>query len=120
VHRLDQALDALQQALSSPPRLEHPWRQIVHDRLAVLVDELTAEQTVAADTWLTARAGRLQRERDAIMARLTVLSTMLAEHPDLEQVRAGLQRLVHDVAHHHARADDLVYDGAGLDVGGSD
>ncbi len=119
MQRLEQALDGLQQALSSPPRLQQPWRHIVTERLQLVADELTAERTVATDTWLAARASHLHRERDRLAARLTVLAARLQE-ADLAPVRAALQRLVLDLQHHHARVTDLLYDAYAMDVGGSE
>jgi hypothetical protein len=120
VQRLEEALDGLQQALTSPPRLEQPWRQIVRDRLATVGEELTAEHTVATDSWLSARAGHLDRERDRLVARLAVLSSRLGESGDVEALRTALQRLVLDVTHHHGRVTDLLYDAYAMDVGGSE
>jgi hypothetical protein len=119
VQRLERALDGLQQALSSPPRLRQPWAHIVSERLQLVADELTAERTAVTDSWLSPRAGHLLRERDRLVARLTVLDSRL-EEVDLEPVRSALQRLVLDVQHHHARVNDLLYDAYAMDVGGSE
>lgn len=120
MNHLEAALQGLEQALGAPPRSPHPWRYIVRERLGVVVEALTAEQDVATDSWLVVRSQRLHRERDRLMARLTVLAAMLEDHADLEAVRVGLRRLVEDVSRHLARMTDLVYDDVELEVGGSD
>jgi hypothetical protein len=120
VERLEEVLDGLQQALSSPPRLEQPWRHIVRERLSAVVDGLTAERTVATDPWLSARAHHLHREREGLLARAAVLAARLEDGGDTEAVRAALQRLVLDVRHHGARVTDLLYDAYAMDVGGSE
>jgi hypothetical protein len=120
VQRIEEAVRALQEALASPPRLQQSWRHIVQERLAVVNDELTAERTVAADTWLSARAHHLRRERTRLLSRLRVLGAMVVESPDVEAVRQSLVRLVQDIEHHHQRVNDLVYDAVGLDMGGSE
>ena len=120
MQRFENAVESLEQALLSPPRLSRPWGHIVRQRAARVADALTAESPVAVDPWLAARAGCLERERNNLLSRLSVLGSLLAEAPDPEPVRESLRRLLLDVRHHHQRVNDLVYDALALDVGGSD
>jgi hypothetical protein len=120
MQRLETALESLEQALLSPPRLQQSWRHIVRQRAVQVAEALTAESAVAVDSWLSARAGHLERERNALLTRLTVLRTLLAEASDIEPVRDSMRRLLLDVRHHHQRVNDLAYDALALDVGGSE
>ena len=120
MQRFDNAVESLEQALHSPPRFHRSWSYIVRLRAAQVADALTAESPVAVDSWLAARVGHLDRERNRLLTRLTVLAAMLDECPDIESVRESFTRLVLDVRHHHQRLNDLAYDALALDVGGSE
>ena len=120
MQRLEQAVVGLEQILTSPHRLQQSWRNMVRQRLGAVCEELTAERAVAADTWLSARANSLHRERNRLIARLSVLGTMVVDSTDPELVRQNLLRLVHDIQRHHQRVNDLAYDAVGMDVGGSE
>ena len=120
MERFESALESLEQALQSPPRLQQSWRHIVRHRAGQVADALTAEGPVAVDSWLSARAGHLERERNMLLTRLSILRTLLAEASDVEQVRDNMRRLLLDVRHHHQRVNDLAYDALALDVGGSE
>lgn len=114
------AVEGLEAALASPPAFQQPWRHIVRERLGEVCEALTAERTAAGESWLSARAGHLQRERNRLLVRLSVLGTMVVEASDVEAVRTNLLRLVPDLHHHHQRMNDLVYDAVAMEVGGSE
>ncbi len=102
------------------------WLQMVRQRLPRIMEALSAEQPDAADCALAARARQLTAERNRLLHQLRALGPALAEGrvpdavaTDLEELRRRLLRLVHDISHHHQRVNDLVYDGAWRDVGGS-
>jgi hypothetical protein len=124
MQRFENAVESLEEALQSPPQLQRSWGHIVHHRTRAVAEALTAESPVAVDTWLSARAGCLERERNRLLTRLSVLGsmlgTMLTDGTDLEPVRESLRRLARDVRHHHQRVTDLTYDALALDVGGSE
>jgi hypothetical protein len=120
VQQLALAVEGLEAALASPPRFQQPWRHIVRERLGEVCEALTAERTGAGDSWLSARAGHLQRERNRLLVRLSVLGTMVTEATDVEAARTNLLRLVPDLHHHQQRMNDLVYDAVAMDVGGSE
>jgi hypothetical protein len=119
MQRFDRAIESLEQALHSPPRFQQSWRHIVRQRADEVADVLTAESPVAVDSWLTARVSHLERERNRLLARLTVLGALLTDGSELDPVRDRFHRLLLDVRHHQ-RLNDLVYDALALDVGGSE
>jgi hypothetical protein len=118
--RFENAMESLEQALHSPPRFQQSWRHIVRQRADEVAAVLTCESPVAVDSWLAARVSRLERERNRLLARLTVLARLLGEGSDPESVRERFHRLVLDIRHHHQRLNDLAYDALALDVGGSE
>ena len=120
MQRFESAVESLEQALQSPPKFQQSWGHIVRQRAGQLAEALTAESPVAVDSWLAARVGHLERERNRLLTRLSVLATLLAESTDLETVRESFRRLVLDARHHHQRVNDLAYDALALDVGGSE
>ena len=120
MQRFENAVESLEQALQSPPRFQRSWGHIVRLRAVQVAEALTAESPVAVDSWLAARVAHLERERNRLLTRLTVLGAMLSESADVDSVRESFRRLVLDVRHHHQRVNDLAYDALALDVGGSD
>jgi hypothetical protein len=124
MQRFENAVESLEEALHQPPQLQRSWGHIVRHRTREVAEALTAESPVAQDSWLSARAGCLDRERNRLLTRLSVLGTtlgtMLAEGADLEPVRDSLRRVALDARHHHQRVTDLTYDALALDVGGSE
>jgi uncharacterized protein (DUF2267 family) len=119
MHRLEAALARLDTALAASPRLEEPWRQVVRDRLGDVAAELSDERAVAGDTGLDARADHLHRERNRLLARISVLGPMV-DNGDPDAVRTAVARLLQDVHHHHERVNDLAYDAVAMEVGGSE
>lgn len=120
MQRFENAVESLEQALQSPPRFQQSWGHIVRQRAGHVADALTAESPVAVDSWLAARASHLDRERNRLLTRLSVLRSLLDATTDVEPVRESLRRLLRDVRHHHQRVNDLTYDALALDVGGSE
>lgn len=124
MQQLQLAVAGLEQALACPPRKQRTWRSLVRQRMASVGDALTAERLDAEECELVARAGRLERERTYLLDRLGVLGNRLTEPPgdreEAERLRQRLQRLSTDIAHHQQRVNELAYDAAGRDVGGSE
>ncbi len=116
---LERAILGLAQALDSPRR-HHMWRWLVRHRMAAVKDALTAERDATQDAWLAAREAGLERERQALVARLTTLGPQILDAADVEPARAELKRLVADLERHRQRLNDLVYDTMALDLGGSE
>lgn len=120
MQRLDQAVDVLEQLVTSPLRLQESWRRTVREQLATICEALYEERTGTSDSWLSARAGHLHRERNRLIARISVLAGMVAESADVEPLRQSLLRIAQDVQHHAQRVSDLVYDAVAMEVGGSE
>lgn len=117
------AMQGLQQALEAPRRPGVPdgnWRWTVRQRMGGVRDALIAETGHGGEGWLAAREGGLLRERTLLLNRLSALGPRVLESPDLDVVRADLQRLLTDVAHHLQRIHDLAYDEVELELGGSE
>jgi hypothetical protein len=122
MQRLELAISGVEQALR--PAAGFPV-QLVRQHLPGLVEALGAEQTEVGDQTSAARARRLARERNRLLRQLRALTPELPEgclvdDAQAEELRRALLRLLHDIAHHHQRVNDLVYDGAWRDVGGSE
>jgi hypothetical protein len=95
------------------------WRWQVRRALVEVRDLLSVDVPVARDSWLAARRGGMQRERDALMARLNRLGArVLRESP--REVRPEVRRLLVDVDHHLQRRRDLAWDEVELELGGSE
>jgi len=116
---LEHAILGLQQALDAPRR-HHVWRRLVRHRMAGVRDALARELPREGDAWLAARELSLSRDRDSLLRRIALLGPLVLETPDIETLRADLQRLLADVEHHRQRLNDLVYDSVSLELGGSE
>ena len=64
--------------------------------------------------------GRSARERAALLSRLAAYGPKVLEHPDVDEVRVGLKRLLGDIDHYVQRQHDLAYDEVELEIGGSE
>jgi hypothetical protein len=51
---------------------------------------------------------------------LAAFGPVVLEHPDVDEVRVGLKRLLADIDHHVQREHDLAYDEVELEIGGSE
>jgi hypothetical protein len=96
------------------------WRWTVRRHLGQVRDAIEREHLDPADGWLSARHGRSARERAALLSRLAAYGPLVLEHPDLDEVRAGLKRLLGDIEHYVQRQHDLAYDEVELEIGGSE
>jgi hypothetical protein len=120
---LPAALQALDQSLDAPRRAGIPlgnWRWVVRQRMGSVRDELLGERAGSKDGWLAARGGAAFRERNALLSRLTELSSQVLESPDIEATRIELKRLVVDVNRHLQRLNDIAYDEVEMEIGGSE
>lgn len=139
MQRLTQAVAGLEQAIRRTPVADttpapataaaalteqtgwhDSWRYAVRERLLDVADALAEESAGADDGWLSARGDHLRRERKRLLTRLSLLAPTIAEEADPEQVRVGVGRFVCDLHHHLRRMHDLLYDAAGMEVGGSE
>jgi hypothetical protein len=120
---LSAALQTLDHALDAPRRPGIPlgnWRWVVRQRMGVVRDVLVGEAAGSDDGWLAARGGAAFRERNALLARLTVFGAQVLETPDVEATRLELKRLLMDIQRHVQRLNDLAYDEVELELGGSE
>ncbi len=120
---LPMALQALDQCLDAPRKPGIPlgnWRWVVRQRMGVVRDELLGEKAGSKDGWLAARGGAAFRERNALLSRLSELSTQVLETPDVEATRIELKRLLVDVNRHMQRLNDIAYDEVEMEIGGSE
>jgi len=120
---LTDALTGLSAAAQVPRRDGAPtttWRWSVRQRMGPVRDALMQESSGSDDGWLAARGGAAFRERNVLLARLGDLGSRVLEDPDVDAVRADVERLVTDVTHHVQRVNDLAYDEVELELGGSE
>lgn len=116
------ALTGLNQALDSP-RIHgalEPWRRAVGDSMLILRECLTREAAVADDGWLADRSRLMQRERRALLGRLSALRVRIEHAIEVDPLRMELKRLLVDVNHHVQRVHDLAYDEVEMEIGGSE
>lgn len=107
-------------ALDSPRHNVDAWRWAVRRHLVPVRDHLLGEHPDRGEAWLSARASRAQRERDALLARLSTLATQVMVTDDVEDVAGRLARFLTDAEHHDQRLHDLAYDDVELEIGGSE
>jgi hypothetical protein len=96
------------------------WRWNVRRHLTPVRERLLREHSPRREAWLSARALRALRERDALLARLNDLSSHVLVTTDIEALAAQLSRLLVDIDHHAQRLHDLAYDDVELEIGGSE
>jgi hypothetical protein len=96
------------------------WRWSVRRQLVPVRDRLLREHPARREAWLSARATRMLRERDELIARLNAVSAEVLSAPDVDDLADRLSRLLADIARHHQRVDDLAWDDVELEIGGSE
>lgn len=120
---LQAALAGLSQVIEAPcaPGTQAGnWRWTVRQRLGQLREGLSAETARAHDGWAVAREGSVLRERYTLMKRIAELGPLVLENPELDAVRHDVRRLVADVHHHRQRLQNVAWDEAEVDFGGSE
>lgn len=114
--RLDSAIRDVNELLTTPRA--HPARaRVVRARIARLHAALLSEPS-SGEGWQTARKDHLVRERGRLAARLHALASRAELGSEL--FSAELKRFVLDLQRHRQRVNDLVYDSASMDLGGSE
>jgi predicted secreted Zn-dependent protease len=116
------ALAGLHRALDAPFSATEAggWRWTVRRAMGPVRDALEREYHGSADGWQSARHGRSLREQAALVRRLAAYGPVVLEHPDVDEVRQGLKRLLADIDHHVQRQHDLAYDEVEQEIGGSE
>jgi hypothetical protein len=116
---LDNAVLGFQQAIDSPRR-HRLWRWLVRQRMAGVHDALAAVRAKDGEAWLAAKEESLQRERSALVTRLSVLGQRVNDQPDIDALDEDLHRFLTDLLRYRQRLHDLVYDSVSLELGGSE
>lgn len=119
LHDLSAALES-QRRSTEPDIVSGTWRWKVRQHLAGIRDLLANESAWHQDSWLAARGGAVFRERNALLARVSILGPQVLQNSDVAALRRDLHRLVTDVAHHRQRLHDLAYDEVEYELGGSE
>ncbi len=116
---LDNAISRLHAALDDED-IAPRWAWRVRQRLSAVKDALADEQVRVRDGWLAARAGRTDRARTQLLARVADLGSRVLERHDADPVPQELRRLLLDLERFRQRLHDLVYDSVSLELGGSE
>ena len=119
---LDQAIHDLESAAEdSSTASENPgaWRSAVRERLQ-RVRAGMAEPLGSRDGWLVARAEHAERDRCALLERITSATKRVSEPRSTTTVLPEIRRLTRDLAHYRQRLHDLNYDAVELELGGFD
>lgn len=116
---LESAIAELKETLSGP-RTASNWRWLVRQRLAVLRQALSDENSQSWDGWLAARSGVTDRERRQLLARVSTVGSGMLDRLENDRVAIEVRRLVNDLEHYCQRMHDLVYDSVALEIGGSE
>ena len=83
-------------------------------------DALEREYHGSADGWLVRPPRPVAPRAAALVRRLAAYGPVVLEHPDVDEVRQGLKRLLADIDHHVQRQHDLAYDEVEQEIGGSE
>jgi hypothetical protein len=92
----------------------------VRQRLGLVRDGLAAEHPQARDGWAVARERSVLRERQRLLTRLAIISPRILDAPEPESIRTEIKRLLHDIDRHRQRMQDVTWDEAEVDFGGSE
>lgn len=116
-------LDDLSAAIDLQPRAgvsATSWRWSVRQRLIGIRELLLGQTEPGEDAWGAARRDVAQRDRQALLVRLSTLGPQVLEDEDLEGVRRELARFVRDVRRYVQRGHDLAWDEVEQEFGGSE
>jgi len=115
IHELESAAEDATTASANPGA----WRTAVRERLQ-RVRAGMAEPLGSRDGWLVARAQHAERDRCALLERITATSTRMSEGRPTTTVLPEVRRLTRDLVHYGRRLRDLDYDAVELELGGFD
>lgn len=114
IHDLESAAEDTSMAGSNPTA----WRTAVRERLQ-RVRALMSEPLASRDGWLVARAQRAERDRCALVERMSAMTNRLMEGRP-SRTQPDVRRLTRDLSHYRRRLYDLDYDAVELELGGFD
>lgn len=115
IHDLENAAEDTTTASANPGA----WRTAVRDRLQ-RVRVGMAEPLGSRDGWLVARTQHAERDRCALLERITATATRMSEVRPTTTVLPEIRRLTRDLTHYGQRLRDLDYDAVELELGGFD
>jgi len=119
---LEQAIHDLESAAEDPSTASaNPgaWRTAVRERLQKVRAGMT-EPLGSRDGWLVARAQHAERDRCALLERITATTTRMSEARPTTAVIPEIRRLTRDLSRYGQRVRDLDYDAVELELGGFD
>lgn len=94
------------------------WRTTMRERLQRVRSVMT-EPLRSRDGWLVARTQHVDKERSALVERISAMSARIGEaRPNA--VLPDVRRLSTDLGHYRQRVRDLDYDAVELELGGFD
>lgn len=121
--QLQVAMAGLALALDAPrpsgPQLG-VWRFTVRQRLTSVREGLASETPHAHAGWAVARERAVLRERQSLLTRMATISPRILDSPEPEGIRVEIKRLLHDIDRHRQRLQDVTWDEAEVDFGGSE
>lgn len=117
---LEQAIQDLEDALNiSPQPNAAAWSTRIRERLQRVRAAMT-EPPGSRDGWLAARAQNAERDRCALLERISAMTTRISEARSMRTVQPDVRRLATDLSHYRRRLSDLTYDSVELELGGFD
>ena len=119
---LEQAIHDLENAAadeSSARANPGAWRVAVRERLQRVRAGMT-EPLGSRDGWLVARTQHADRDRRALLDRITATTSRVSDARPASTVLPEIRRLSRDLAHYRQRLTDLDYDAVELELGGFD
>lgn len=119
---LDQAIHDLERAAADESAAKaNPgaWRVALRDRLQRVHAGMT-EPLGSRDGWLVARMQHAERDRCALLDRISATTSRISEARTATTVLPEIRRLSQDLAHYRQRLTDLDYDAVELELGGFD
>ncbi|GAC1382167.1 MAG: hypothetical protein NVSMB48_11830 [Marmoricola sp.] len=119
---LEQAIHDLERAAadeSSAQANPGAWRIALRERLQRVRAGMT-EPLGSRDGWLVARTQHAERDRCALLARISTTTSRVSEARTVTTVLPEIRRLSRDLAHYRQRLTDLDYDAVELELGGFD
>lgn len=115
IHDLESAAEDTTTASANPGA----WTTAVRERLQ-RVRAGMAEPLGSRDGWLVARAQHAERDRCALLDRITATTTRMSEARPSTTVLPEIRRLTRDLTRYGQRVRDLDYDAVELELGGFD
>lgn len=117
---LEQAIHDLERAAADEASANPgAWRIALRERLQRVRAGMT-EPLGSRDGWLVARTQHAERDRCALLDRISATTSRLSDARTAATVLPEIRRLSRDLAHYRQRLTDLDYDAVELELGGFD